>query len=290
MRRLLEILGKALVQCLAFAGLALFVVAAVKLSGFADRVGSPFSAKQKDTPEELSEPEPVDNRQLVIIDPGHGGRDGGTIAGGALEKALNLDTAKRVARHLEAGGVRVAFTREDDSTLELNERARMSNKTPAALFVSIHQNAVAANRAPNGIETYYTYPKPSSVMRAQRALFDAKDGETFVDRRGEELARRIQQAACSATGASDRGIKNRNFVVTRYVSAPAVLIECGFLSNPAENAKLRNESYREKLSQGIAKGLLEYLNERETDPMLGVSFPDRVVTSELADIPVPAGG
>jgi N-acetylmuramoyl-L-alanine amidase len=292
MRRLLQIAGKISVQLLAFAGLGLFVIAAIKLSNRGGEwlapAGSPTGSG--DAGEHFEDAPPGDDRQLVILDPGHGGRDGGTVAGGALEKALNLDTAERVARHLEAGGVRVMFTRDDDRTLELSERARLSNRTPAALFVSIHQNAVAGGRSANGVETYYSHPKPSSVLRPQRSLFEVRNGESFIDRRGEEFARSVQSAVCDATGANDRGIKNKNLAVTRWVSCPAILVECGFLSNPAESKKLQSESYRETISRGIADGVLAFLKQRESDPLLGVSFPDRVATSELADIPLPAGG
>ena len=292
MRRLIQLLAKTTVQILAFAGLALFVLAVLKLSPFGGGWwrGDGGAPTETAAPADEVAPPEEDTRQVVVLDAGHGGRDGGTVAGGALEKALNLDMVKRVARHLDKAGLRVVFTREDDQTLPLSERARISNRTPEALFVSIHQNAVAGSRSANGIETYYSHPKSSSVMRPQRELFGARSDETFIDRRGEELARLIQSAVCGATGATDRGIKNKNLAVTRWVSCPAVLVECGFLSNPAEAAKLAREDYREILSKGIAGGIAAFLDERERDPLFGVSFPDRAATSELADIPLPPGG
>ena len=103
------------------------------------------------------------------------------------------------------------------------------------------------------------------------------------------LAQRISSinsiaALCEATGAADRGIKYHRFAVTRWVSIPAVLVECGFLSNSAERAKLLRESYRDKISKGIASGVLEYLAMVEAEPTLGVSFPDRASQPELAEI------
>jgi N-acetylmuramoyl-L-alanine amidase len=288
----LQILGKTAVQTLAFGGLALFAVAAGKLSTRSGDFSLPsgsFASHAKNSDSQPREQEETDPRPIVILDPGHGGKDGGTVAGGALEKALNLDTSLRVANLLENNGVRVLFTRDDDSFVELNDRAREANRRPNAVFVSIHHNA-SDSKTPSGIETYYSYPKPSSVQRPQRELFAAKQNEPFIDRRGEELARRIQTKICDATNASDRGIKNHPFAVTRWVSGPAVLVECGFLSNPAECAKLRTDAYRDKLASGIANGLLEYLQDLANDPMVGVSFPDRVTRPELADIPTEPEG
>jgi N-acetylmuramoyl-L-alanine amidase len=137
--------------------------------------------------------------------------------------------------------------------------------------VSIHHNA-SISAKPEGFETYYTYPKPSSILRAQRKIFGMQSGGKFVDRRGEFLAREIQTASCSATQAADRGIKNSHLALTRLVSCPAVLVECGFLSNVREGAKLKDRKYRSKLSAGISRGILAFLAKVAEDPSYGIEF------------------
>ncbi len=309
MDRVVVIARALAMNSLAIGGLALFVSAAVHLSGegkVAVIEATKVPKSVQSVPDEMLarsasrilppspavifvKPEPVkrvaapaagDLRPVVILDPGHGGRDGGTIAGGALEKQMNLDAATRVAKRLRKAGVRVVFTRSDDSYVSLAQRAMIANRFVDALFVSIHHNA-STNESPRGVETYYTMPKSGSAERVQRRRFGARSGEAFVDRRGELLATEIQDAFALATGAVDRGIKNQILVVTRMVSCPAVLVECGFLSNLVEAKNLRSESYREKMSAGIAGGIMRYLNAVANQKMFGVSFPGRTVESGM---------
>lgn len=312
MNRVIEIARLLAMNSLAIGGLVLFVVAAVQLgrdselAGFGalkvpnfvrevpaamlvraetndlpvperivakvSRVAPPADIVSSVPPQDL---EAGNSRPIVVLDPGHGGRDGGTIAGGALEKKLNLDAAKRVAKRLQRAGVRVVFTRADDSYISLAGRAAIANRYPSGLFVSIHHNASTIAQ-PSGVETYYTVAKSGAAESVQRRLFKAKVGERFVDRRGELLAIEIQDAFTLATGAVDRGIKNHTLVVTRMVTGPAVLVECGFLSNTAERKNLQSETYRDRMSAGIAGGVMRYLNEVESQPQFGVSFPGRV--------------
>ncbi len=228
-----------------------------------------------------------DPRPLVILDPGHGGSDPGTHRGPVFERALNFDTARRVARMLEEGGARVLFTREEDEGPTVGERAAFANRYPWALFVSIHHNGFTTE-VPRGVETYFSDPKASATVAAQRKRFGLSSRERFVDQRSEALAASVQESVCAATGAVDRGLKNGSRVarlgLVRLVSCPAVLVECGFISNPAERLKLQDPNYREKVSRGIADGVLGYLNSVESDPLFGVTLPDRATSSELADI------
>ena len=212
-----------------------------------------------------------DLRRVVVLDPGHGGTDGGTVAGKSLEKQLNLDASHRVAKRLKAAGYRVVFTREDDKYLTLAKRAEIANRFPGAIFVSIHHNASTVS-GPRGVETYFTGVKPSSVRGIQRRRFGLDSKDRFSDSRGELLAKHIQKTFCIATGADDRGIKDRPLAVTRQVSCPAVLVECGFLSNPTERKKLGSNSYRDKMSAGIASGIVDFLNEVKSDAYYGVTI------------------
>ena len=220
-------------------------------------------------------------RAVVVLDAGHGGRDGGTAAGQSLEKDLNMKVVHLVAEQLRAKRVRVVFTRQGDSSKSLRHRVDTANEYPSALFVSIHHNA-STSAKPEGIETYYTQDKPASAVSRQRTIFDVKTGSQFVDRRGELLAHEIQSASCGMTQAVDRGIKNGTMALTRLVSCPSVLVECGFLSNARERERLQNSDYRKKLSVGISRGVLAFLGNVESDRSYGVEIPGRVLPFEEA--------
>lgn len=213
----------------------------------------------------------IDTRPLVIIDPGHGGSDGGTVAGGALEKELNLKVANLVGKKLTKAQVNVKFTRDSDLKVNLSERSKLANAYPGALFVSIHHNASTVPEA-HGIEIYYAQSKPDSVMFSQRQYFKLGKNHSFSDHRGKLLAGHVQYLLCSMTGAKDRGIRDSRLAMTRWVSCPSILIECGFLSNAKECSNLISSAYREKMSAGITAGVLKYLKMVDADPYYGTSI------------------
>jgi len=213
----------------------------------------------------------IDTRPVVIIDPGHGGSDGGTVAGGALEKELNLQVANLVRMKLTKAQVNVQFTRDSDLKVNLSERSNLANEYPGALFVSIHHNASTVPEA-HGVEIYYAQSKPDSVMVSQRQYFKLGKNDSFSDDRGKLLAGHVQYLLCSMTGAKDRGIRDSRLAMTRWVSCPSILIECGFLSNAKECSNLSSSAYREKMSAGIAGGVLKYLKMVDADPYYGTSI------------------
>jgi N-acetylmuramoyl-L-alanine amidase len=213
----------------------------------------------------------IDTRPVVIIDPGHGGSDGGTVAGGALEKELNLQVGNLVGMKLTKAQVNVQFTRDSDLKVNLSERSNLANEYPGALFVSIHHNASTAPEA-HGVEIYYAQSKPDSVMVSQRQYFKLGKNDSFSDDRGKLLAGHVQYLLCSMTGAKDRGIRDSRLAMTRWVSCPSILIECGFLSNAKECSNLISSAYREKMSTGIAGGVLKYLKMVDADPYYGTSI------------------
>tara|TARA_B110000438_G_scaffold287086_1_gene319000 strand:- start:616 stop:1521 length:906 start_codon:yes stop_codon:yes gene_type:complete len=213
----------------------------------------------------------IDTRPVVIIDPGHGGSDGGTVAGGALEKELNLEVANLVGRKLTKAQVNVRFTRDSDIKVNLSERSKLANEHPGALFISIHHNASTFPEA-HGVEIYYAQSKPDSVILSQRQYFKLGRDDSFSDHRGKLLAGHVQRLLCSMTGANDRGIRDSRLAMTRWVSCPSILIECGFLSNAKECSNLSSSGYREKMSAGIAAGVLKYLKMVDTDPYYGTSI------------------
>ena len=233
----------------------------------------------KNEDDSLSPQNLIDMRPIVIIDPGHGGSDGGTVAGGALEKELNLEVANLVGRKLTQARVNVKFTRNSDRKVNLSERSKLANEHPGALFISIHHNASTVTEA-HGVEIYYALSKPDSVMLSQREYFKLGKDDSFSDHRGKLLAGHVQYFLCSATGAKDRGIRDSRLAMTRWVSCPSILIECGFLSNVKECSNLCSSSYREKMSAGIASGILKYLKMVDADPYYGI----RVKANKSAQI------
>ena len=138
---------------------------------------------------------------------------------------------------LEEAGVRVEYTRSDDSSVSLAARAEQANTQGADLFVSVHANAFPQNPDVNGLETYY-------LIGGERA---------------KDLAGFIHAAVLSAAGINDRGTRTANFYVLRNTDMPAVLVETGYMTNEAECQNLASEAYQQLLAQGIADGVLAYL-------------------------------
>src|SRR5258708_12285829 len=176
---------------------------------------------------------------VVVIDPGHGGRDWGGMPGQRLaEKGFTLDTAKRLARALRSGtGIKVVLTRDDDTFVSLGERTYIANQYAGhdAVFVSIHFNAGRREGA-YGIETYYN------------------------NQRGYRLAALVHPRVIRAMASIDRGIRHRGYWVLRKNRLPAILVECGFLTNPAEGARTSDPVSPEPLPKPIAAPLSRTTN------------------------------
>lgn len=196
-----------------------------------------------------AKPQPMEPGQkkniTVVIDPGHGGKDSGTIAEDkTTEKALNLRVAPRVESMLRERGYNVIMTRTTDEFIALSERAAIANRNDADIFVSIHFNS-AGSASPYGIEVLYASENDVELKK------DAGD-QTL-------LAREVLNAVLKETGANSRGIKNRpELAVLRRTNMTACLIEGGFMSNPDELEKLKSDSYLDKLATGIVKGIENY--------------------------------
>lgn len=194
---------------------------------------------------------------LVIVDAGHGGHDGGAVANGIIEKDLALDLARRVKRELEAAGLRVRSTRDTDVFLPLEDRAAMAGKQQAAAFVSVHLNTDGAGSDAEGVETYFAESAPLSSRQLASKPASSADFATAVQRR-----------VCSVTQAQNRGTKSRSYTVVAQASCPAVLVECGFITSERESAKLKRESYRDQVAQGIAQGVAIFLQAQSARPGL----------------------
>ncbi|SRR6266700_2252566 len=167
----------------------------------------------------------------VVIDAGHGGYDRGGIPGQRIaEKDMTLDVAQRLKNVLSASGYRVVMTRSTDVFVPLGGRVAIANSYRNAIFVCIHFNATGRSGA-SGIETY------------------------FYSRESLPLASAIHYYVTGGAPSANRGVRRRGYYVLRRTSIPAVLVECGFLTNPTEAAYAQSVSYRQKLAEEIAAGI-----------------------------------
>lgn len=205
---------------------------------------------------------------LVLVDAGHGGHDGGAVAGGVIEKDLALTLAKHLRKDLEDLGLRVQMTRDSDVFLSLDERAAAAEASGAAVFVSLHLNTEAKHTV-SGIETYYTENKTLSAQRSLQKSLGLSSG-AIQDRRGRWLAESVQKNVVLATGAEDRGARQKNYAVVARTPVPAILVECGFLTHAEECAKLKTTSYQRQVTKGIADGIAQFLKVSQIRPELGI--------------------
>ncbi len=192
---------------------------------------------------------------LVLVDAGHGGHDGGAVANGGIEKHLTLDIARKVRDELIAAGLRVVMTREKDAFLPLEERAALTEKFGAAAFVSVHINTDGSGSEAEGLETYFAGKPSLAVMRKTGVK-----GENEL--MSEKLATLVQRCACDESQAANRGTKQRDYVVIEEARCPAVLVECGFLTNATEARRLKDKAHQEKLARGIASGVKLFLQSK----------------------------
>lgn len=198
----------------------------------------------------------IEPMPTLVLDAGHGGEDGGAVAeDGTVESGLNLAIAQRLDALLCFLGCETKMTRTGDAALysaeaktlrekkssDLKNRVQLVNETPNAVLVSIHQNSLPSARSVHGAQVFYAASAESA-----------------------ELAERVQAALNRAVNAgnekSAREIEHTVYLM-RMVERPAILIECGFLSNAEETARLREESYQQRLAVTIAAGCLSYIRE-----------------------------
>lgn len=195
----------------------------------------------------------------VLLDPGHGGEQDGAKVDGVCEKDLTLDVAKRTRTILKKAGMKVNLTRTRDNTLSLDARPAMLAKTKSDFMVSIHFNH-AERAATSGIETYVLtapgFPSTADAMDPTAAPTWVKFAGNAQDSQSLILAYRIQRSLIASTGATDRGVKRARFAILRTATAPAILVECGFMSNPDEFLKIKDESYRELLAKTLATEII----------------------------------
>ena len=193
----------------------------------------------------------------VVLDPGHGGSDPGAIGRRKVyEKKVVLDIAKRVREKLHASGVTVKMTRENDSSLSLAARTDKARQWNADMFVSIHLNS-AHNTQAAGLETYVIPVAgfPSTAGNDNKATYAGNK----YDKQNTLLAYYGHKEMLTCCRSADRGIKRARFDVLRDAPCPAMLVECGFVSNKAEEEKLLQSRYRDNVAEGIAQGIIAYI-------------------------------
>lgn len=206
----------------------------------------PLSPPRQELPDlnpkqpEIRPQTPVPKGKLVvIIDPGHGGKDSGAVGiGGVQEKNVILPIGKRIAEVLERNGIQVIMTRDSDYFVTLPGRVTMAQRAKADVFVSIHANSAGANRPEvNGLETYY-YGS------------------------GLTLARIVHSKILQSLNVRDRNVRKARFYVLRKNSMPAILVETGFLTGREDVANLNSPAYQNQMADAIAQGILQYLRSR----------------------------
>jgi N-acetylmuramoyl-L-alanine amidase len=239
----------------------------------AQELGARVDAKQAEAP-----------IKRIVIDPGHGGHDTGTISpSGMREKDLVLDVAHKLRAYIKHKypDVEVLLTRDSDRFIALEERTAIANSRRADLFISVHANA-SPSRAASGVETYFLSPdrapqedastaarenarvaadKPAD--KAQPIVASVTVGNRVAESR--ELARYIQSGlvrgigAASPRTAANRGVKHAAFVVLLGAAMPSVLAEVSFLSNPKDDALLQTAQFRDRIAASLFAGLNAYL-------------------------------
>ena len=202
----------------------------------------PFPDPNNPNPQPLTQPQRrvTNGRVVVIIDPGHGGKDSGALGiGGAREKDVILPIGKRLGEILQQNGVQVILTRDSDYFVTLPGRVQLAERANADVFVSIHANSAGASRPDvNGLEVYY---------------YDS----------GLSLARIVRSSILQSIGTlKDRGVRRARFYVLRKSSMPSILVETGYMTGREDMARLRTSAYQNQMAEAIARGVLQYLKRR----------------------------
>ncbi len=215
----------------------------------------------------------------VMIDPGHGGEDRGARgSGGLLEKDLVLDVSKRLARLLEKQGLEPRLTRTEDHFVSLEKRSAVANQAQADLFVSIHANA-APTPTPRGVETFFLSLEASDEASSRLAarenasfrqprsgkpsgdslnwlLHDMSSNETMHE--SDRFAKLADRELSRLGPVPSRGVKQAPFRVLMGAQMPSVLVEIGFMSNPAEENALRDARRREAIARALARAVVAF--------------------------------
>ncbi|MEG1312267.1 MAG: N-acetylmuramoyl-L-alanine amidase [Romboutsia sp.] len=200
--------------------------------------------KEKQFELEIENEDKIGKKYTILVDPGHGGYEKGTQnkSRTIYEKDIALAIGKKVAMKLsKQSDVQVIISRTEDKYVSLADRSQMANTQNVDALVSIHVNAEGGGESAYGLETYY-----------RKGATDGSD----------KLAKIVQDTIGSYVAIRDRGIREDIYQVLKESRMPAVLVECGFITNKKESEKLLDEIYQSKLADGIAQGVLSFLDEQ----------------------------
>jgi N-acetylmuramoyl-L-alanine amidase len=239
------------------------------------------SATQKAKTVAQKAPKMLNKNKVIVIDPGHGGKDPGAIGyRGVREKDVVLSIAKELRNILKARGYKVYMTRQRDVFIKLRNRTKYANRKKADLFISIHANAVGRKDAKKvqGLECYFLSKSRSSRAKKVAAMENSADlddmnyygKESFLNTlnyhniiAANKLAIDLQRGALaelakSYSGVCDAGVREGPFWVLVGAQMPAVLVEVGFITHPKEGRRLASKQYQKRLARGLAKGVERY--------------------------------
>jgi len=215
---------------------------------------------QKNIEPLLSEPPVTFQHRVVVIDPGHGGKEFGarSIFNNHYEKEFTLDWALRIVPLLTANGWQVFLTRTGDTDVALSNRVAIAESHHADLFISLHFNSAAPDEKAAGVETYCLTPPgmPSTLTRGYPDILTQSYPNNAYNDESLGVAVRLQTALAHGAGLEDRGVCRARFIgVLRGQNRPAVLIEGGYLSNIREARQIEKSEFRQKLAQAVADAL-----------------------------------
>ena len=189
---------------------------------------------------------------VIVVDPGHGGEDPGKVGvNDVLEKDLNLQIAKKVKKLLEEAGIKIVMTRTNDKVPDakkedLNQRVQLINETKPTLALCIHQNSY-----------------PDAKIKGAQVFYHTITPEA------EDVATIVQEQLRTVDPTNTRQIKeNDTYFMLKNCQVPTIIVECGFLTNPEEAAKLTQEEYQDQIAQAICEGVVKWLSgdvEGETE-------------------------
>jgi len=228
---------------------------------------------------------------VVVIDPGHGGRDPGAVGKISKEKTINLNVALRLGKLIDKNckDVKIVYTRKTDVFIPLDKRADIANNAKADLFISIHTNAVAKGKHVRGAETFTLglarseanleiAKRENSVIliednyEQRYAGFNPRSSESYImfefiqDKHMEQsvkLASLVQGQFRSHAKRVDRGVHQAGFLVLRATTMPSILVELGYISNPDEEKYLNSKEGLDKLAEGIYNAFVAYKNDQQ---------------------------
>jgi N-acetylmuramoyl-L-alanine amidase len=216
---------------------------------------------------------------LVVIDPGHGGENFGSVGpSGYMEKEFNLDVSRKLKTALELEGIEAILTRNDDTFIDLETRTEVANSVGADLFISMHANGYRNTEA-NGFEVYFLSPAQDDGARTVAAmenagreivplsagagddelafiLWDTAQNEFVVE--SSHLAQMVNEEMHKRLTLTNRGVKQAGFVVLAGVYLPAVLVETAFITNPREETLLKDEAFQETVADAILQAILQF--------------------------------